>query len=225
VTTDAAEETEIQELEATIARLDEVLLHLPDAMVEIELDTLLVVTANWMARLHMGLPLDESPSGLRALDFLDPPEVERALEIIEATVGESRRTRAPFAGLAEPLIVELNMRRRDGSTFIAECQGHFLVDTEGIPERLMVTFTDITARRAAEAERALLLARLRAAAGQVRTLQGLLPICAVCKNVRDDHGYWVQIESYIRRSTDADFSHGLCPSCRAEVYPGVHIPD
>jgi hypothetical protein len=47
----------------------------------------------------------------------------------------------------------------------------------------------------------------------VKTLSGLLPICAWCKNIRDDQGYWERIETYIANHTDASFTHGLCPSC------------
>ena len=48
---------------------------------------------------------------------------------------------------------------------------------------------------------------------KIKTLSGLLPICATCKKIRDDKGYWNQIESYIHEHTEADFSHGLCPDC------------
>ncbi|HLA77374.1 MAG TPA: hypothetical protein VJU18_07340, partial [Vicinamibacteria bacterium] len=52
-----------------------------------------------------------------------------------------------------------------------------------------------------------------------KVLRGLLPICSSCKKVRDDSGYWSQIESYIREHSEAEFSHGLCPGCMKELYP------
>ena len=52
----------------------------------------------------------------------------------------------------------------------------------------------------------------------IKTLQGLLPICAKCKNIRDEKGYWSQIESYISNHSDAQFSHGLCDKCSEELY-------
>lgn len=55
-----------------------------------------------------------------------------------------------------------------------------------------------------------------------KVLRGLLPICAWCKKVRDDRGYWTQIEAYIASHSDASFSHGICPECMAKHYPGVH---
>lgn len=82
---------------------------------------------------------------------------------------------------------------------------------------------DITARKQAEQERERLIVELQKALAEVRTLSGLLPICANCKKIRDDRGYWNQIELYIREHTDADFSHGVCPECTRELYPGLNI--
>lgn len=56
---------------------------------------------------------------------------------------------------------------------------------------------------------------------QVKQLSGLLPICAGCKKIRDDNGYWQQIEVYIRDHSEADFSHGLCPDCAKKLYPTI----
>jgi len=61
--------------------------------------------------------------------------------------------------------------------------------------------------------------RLEEALADVRTLSGLLPICSVCKKIRDDQGYWNQIDSYITEHSDAVFSHGLCPECFGKLYP------
>jgi DNA-binding NtrC family response regulator len=66
-------------------------------------------------------------------------------------------------------------------------------------------------------ERHLLLARLEKSLKEIRTLRGLLPICAWCKNIRDDKGYWKNVESYISENTDAVFTHGICPACAAKL--------
>ena len=63
---------------------------------------------------------------------------------------------------------------------------------------------------------------LEDALSEVKKLSGLLPICASCKKVRDDNGYWRQIESYIRDHSEAEFSHGICPNCAQELYPEFH---
>lgn len=63
------------------------------------------------------------------------------------------------------------------------------------------------------------LAQLNQALNEVQQLRGIIPICASCKNIRDDQGYWHQVESYIRDHSQADFSHGICPSCAKKMYP------
>ncbi|WP_221029255.1 PAS domain-containing protein [Actomonas aquatica] len=72
---------------------------------------------------------------------------------------------------------------------------------------------DITDRKLVEAERDQLLEELRDALNQVKTLSGFLPICASCKKIRDDGGYWTQLEAYISEHSEAEFSHGICPDC------------
>jgi hypothetical protein len=68
-------------------------------------------------------------------------------------------------------------------------------------------------------------ANLEQALGQIKTLRGMLPICSNCKKVRDDRGYWKQIESYVHEHSDAKFSHGICPDCARVLYPQVKIYD
>lgn len=77
---------------------------------------------------------------------------------------------------------------------------------------------DITERRQAEQERERLIAELKDAISKVRTLSGLLPICSQCKKVRDDKGYWKQIEDYIKENTETEFSHSLCQECSDKLY-------
>ncbi len=72
---------------------------------------------------------------------------------------------------------------------------------------------DITERERVLKERGKLIIELQEALAKVKTLKGLLPICAWCKKIRDDQGYWQQIEGYIRDHSEADFSHGICPAC------------
>ncbi len=78
---------------------------------------------------------------------------------------------------------------------------------------------DITLRKQAEEERERLIADLQKALQEVHALSGLLPICAGCKKIRDDHGYWKQVEIYIQERAPVQFSHGICPSCMKELYP------
>jgi Protein of unknown function (DUF3365) len=77
----------------------------------------------------------------------------------------------------------------------------------------------IQARQGAEAERERLIAELQAALANVKTLTGLIPICASCKKIRDDQGYWTQLETYLKQHSDAEFSHSLCLDCMRKLYP------
>lgn len=72
-----------------------------------------------------------------------------------------------------------------------------------------------------QAEREELVVNLQAALEKVKLLSGFLPICSACKKIRDDRGYWQQIESYIKAHSEAEFSHGICPDCAKELYPDI----
>ncbi len=82
-----------------------------------------------------------------------------------------------------------------------------------------LNITDITIRKKAEEERDKLIADLQKTLAEVKKLKGILPICASCKKIRDDSGYWNQVESYIRDHSEVEFSHGLCPECAKMLYP------
>ena len=78
---------------------------------------------------------------------------------------------------------------------------------------------EIAERKKAEAERERLIHELENALHQVKTLRGLLPICAGCKKIRDDKNHWHSVESYIMDHSQAEFSHGLCPDCLKKYFP------
>ena len=86
-------------------------------------------------------------------------------------------------------------------------------------EHLLESFLDIGERKRAEEERERLIGKLQEALAKVKTLSGLLPICASCKRIRNDQGYWQQIEAYIRDHSEAEFSHSVCPECSEKLYP------
>jgi signal transduction protein with GAF and PtsI domain len=75
------------------------------------------------------------------------------------------------------------------------------------------------ARAKEEAEKEQLLREVQGALAHVKTLRGLLPICSGCKKIRDDKGYWNQIETYVSQHSEAEFSHGLCPECSKQYFP------
>lgn len=78
---------------------------------------------------------------------------------------------------------------------------------------------EIEERKRTEVEKEQLIAQLQKAMQDVKVLSGFLPICASCKKIRDDTGYWRQIEEYISKHSTALFSHGICPDCCLKLYP------
>ncbi|MBN2706335.1 MAG: response regulator [Deltaproteobacteria bacterium] len=77
----------------------------------------------------------------------------------------------------------------------------------------------------AEREQRRLLRELSAALDKVKALTGLLPICAACKKIRDDDGYWQELETYMGEHSELQFTHGICPECRRKLYSGSKKPD
>jgi hypothetical protein len=74
-------------------------------------------------------------------------------------------------------------------------------------------------------ERMKLLTQLEHSATEITKLRGILPICANCKKIRDDKGYWTQVEIYITAHSQTLFSHGICPECAEKLYPTIYKKD
>ena len=120
---------------------------------------------------------------------------------------------------------DLRLVKKNGHEFFAhlEC---LVVKNSGDNSRLIRgAVINITDRKQAEADRDKLILKLQETLYRVKTLSGLLPICAHCKNIRDDKGYWSQIETYIKNHSEAEFSHGICPKCAKELYPDFELYD
>jgi len=90
---------------------------------------------------------------------------------------------------------------------------------------LLVTIIAVTLRvlnvrlKKAEAEKQTKIEELKGALSEIKTLRDMLPICAACKKIRDDEGFWENVETYITKHTSTVFSHGICPECVEELYP------
>lgn len=72
-----------------------------------------------------------------------------------------------------------------------------------------------------EVEKDFLIAELHKALTEVKVLRGIVPICSSCKKIRDDNGFWQQVEVYVSAHSDAMFTHGICPECIEELYPDI----
>lgn len=116
---------------------------------------------------------------------------------------------------------ETQFRRADGSRIWVEISARALRDGPSGTIFYEGSVEDITARHDAQVEREHLIQSLREALGRVKKLSGLLPICSSCKKIRDDHGYWNQLEVYIQEHSDASFTHSFCPECVRRLYPEI----
>ncbi len=103
------------------------------------------------------------------------------------------------------------------ATFIISARP--LKDSDGNLLGIVESFQNITDRIKTENAKGELIDNLQEALERVNLLSGLLPICSSCKKIRDDKGYWNQIECYIRDHSEAEFSHGICPDCAQKLYP------
>lgn len=153
---------------------------------------------------------------------------------------------SPFPGEEHPSMVTLRtgqpqsrvvmgVHKPDGDlSWISINSQPIRTDASKPHHAVVATFADITEERRLAAERErdrqrvqaaleqneTLVAELRLALDSVRTLAGLLPVCAWCKSVRDDQGYWQKLEVYLSEHTDAQLTHGLCPACSDKMAPG-----
>ena len=132
---------------------------------------------------------------------------------------ESFRQNA-FAVLAtgQPYFSEELRKRKDATPFWCNFMGNAL-DPQNISKGVIWIYRDITEQKQAEAEREKLFSELKQALSEIKKLSGLLPICAACKKIRNDEGYWQQIETYIKERSEAEFTHGICPDCATKYYP------
>jgi hypothetical protein len=107
--------------------------------------------------------------------------------------------------------------------FVTNIRRRLRMQNEEIRKAHEATKMEIEERKRAQVEKDNLIVELQEALKKVRTLSGLIPICSSCKKIRDDQGYWSQIESYIRTHSGAEFSHGICPECAKKLYPDLDI--
>lgn len=99
-----------------------------------------------------------------------------------------------------------------------------IMDDNGNTNGAIIVFRDITERKKAEELREKLIIELQKTLAKVKTLSGLLPICANCKKVRNDKGYWDQLEEYFAEHSRIEFSHSICPECVKKLYPYLYTP-
>lgn len=166
-----------------------------------------IVMANKAAAAMHGYTVAEL-SGMTIMDLDTPDAARRASDIIRRIL------------IGEWIKTEMHHRKKDGTVFPVDISAGLL--EFGGHKYILAIDRDITNRRQIEEGREKLIRELRVALENIKTLKGLLPICSSCKNIRDDKGYWNQIETYIASHSEAEFSHGLCPLCMEKLYPGFN---
>ena len=119
----------------------------------------------------------------------------------------------------KPCIVEHIHFDDEGRPRNVEVHAYPVFNAKGRLSQMIEYTFDITERKQIENERDQLIKDLQRSLAEVKTLSGMLPICSFCKKIRDDKGYWNQIEAYIHEHSDATFSHGICPDCTQKLYP------
>lgn len=126
--------------------------------------------------------------------------------------------------------VETVRLRKDGRRIDVSMTVSPIKNDGGTIHGASIVARDITERKLREKERLHLIQELTEALKRVKTLSGLLPICASCKRIRNDEGYWEQVETYIKSRSNAEFTHGICPDCMQQLYPeykpslAQHVP-
>jgi CheY-like chemotaxis protein len=181
-----------------------------------------------------GYEIEESDNGEMALAKLttpDPPRIA-VLDWIMPGIDGVEVCRQISSRENFPLIYTILLTRRSEKEDLVQALDSgahdFLtkpVDMNELRSRINVGRRLIEADQAvrqAEKEKEAVIAKLEDAITRIKTLSGLLPICAHCKKIRDDHGYWTQIEKYIHENSDASFSHGICPDCAKEHFPDLY---
>ncbi len=123
-----------------------------------------------------------------------------------------------FEGKRSSFKVEARYLRKVGDPLWGNLTVERIEDSTGQMLFVLVMVEDISERRRAAEERERMIEELKEALANVKTLRGLIPICASCKKIRDDKGFWSQVEVYVRERSEAQFSHGICPECMKKLY-------
>jgi hypothetical protein len=122
----------------------------------------------------------------------------------------------------KPVVVEHTHKDGQGNPITVEVHGYPIFDQQKLVQMIEYTI-DVSARKQLAAEREQIISDLQQALEQVKLLSGIVPICMYCKKIRDDQGYWNQLEKFISENSAAEFSHGICPRCVKEKFPDVKL--
>ena len=202
--------------EAALAESEARLRRITDNMVDLVSQTDLEGNFVYVSPSHCSI-LGYDPRtlvGTNVLDMVHPDDMDNVLaatfKAIEAKGSD---------------LMEFRYRHIKGHYVWLATQGRIMVDDHGEIVGAVFGSRDVTKQKEIERERESLIQELQKALAEVKTLSGFLPICSHCKKIRDDQGYWQQLETYISQRSEAQFSHSLCPECLKELYPEFYHSD
>jgi len=118
---------------------------------------------------------------------------------------------------------EIEFIHKYGHIVPVEINMYFMMNTNNGLVECAGVMRDITKRKIIESERETLIVHLQKALADVKILKGVVPICCYCKKIRDNKGYWNQLESYMHNHYEVQFSHGICQECAKKHYPDINI--
>ncbi|MGM0655958.1 MAG: PAS domain-containing protein [Thermodesulfobacteriota bacterium] len=130
-----------------------------------------------------------------------------------------------FKAVGEIFGVEFEMVKKNESIILVSFNGKIGKDASDNFQQTHCVLYDITEERKKEAALKESEKRFRSIVenSEIKILRGILPICSICKKIRNDKGYWTQLEEYINDHSEADFSHGICPECAKKYYPDMNL--
>ena len=160
----------------------------------------------------------EAPIGIKVMEIVYPADRSTAFHKIKERRRGARSTKS-----FETRLRTANQTLVSFELFIISAEGLYSPAASGLGAFLGTQgiARDITERKQAEEEREKMISQLQSALENIKRLKGLLPICAICKKIRDDKGYWNQIGAYVRDHSDAEFSHSICLDCAETLYPEI----
>ncbi|HUO76027.1 MAG TPA: CHASE domain-containing protein [Thermodesulfovibrionales bacterium] len=145
-------------------------------------------------------------------DITYPEDVEKSVKLSKQVL----RGKIPLFSIEKRYV------KKTGETLWVNLTATTIRDQEGNVLYAMGMVEDISERKAVEHEKELLISELQDALANIKTLKGLIPICAWCKKIRDDKGYWKKVETYIEEHSDASFTAGICPKCLHKEDPATY---
>lgn len=145
--------------------------------------------------------------GKRIWDIFSKEEADKRFAVVKS-VFQNGKTKN----------IEVRVPMTDGDKYYLTTVKPILDEQDNVSIVICIS-KEITERKHIEDERENLIKELQIALSEIKTLRGILPICSFCKKIRDDKGYWSQVEVYVKEHTEADFSHSYCPECAKTHYP------